>query len=130
MTPLPGTGWLEEEPLSYDVCAHAHCGDWRTVLHTVRWSGTDQNTGKVRHSIRDQATLHHYYQVPDTIIQMTVDRVRRLPRQDYCHVGMQPAAPKEDKIMTEKEPIAKRGRKADKKEEKNKSEEDLEEKSN
>ena len=69
---------------SYDVCAH--CGDWRTVLHTVRWSGTDQNTGKVRHSIRDQATLHHYYQVPDTIIQMTVDRVRRLPRQDYCHV--------------------------------------------
>ena len=93
MTPLPGTGWLEEEPLGYDVCAH--CGDWRTVLHTVRWSGTDQNTGKVRHSIRDQATLHHYYQVPDTIIQMTVDRVRRLPRQDYCHVGVQPAAHRE-----------------------------------
>ena len=79
---------------------------------------------------RDQATLHHYYQVPDTILQLTVDGMRRLPRQDYCHVGMQPAAAKEDKIMTEKEPIAKRGRKADKKEEKNKSEEDLEEKSN
>ena len=38
---------------------------------------------------RDQATIHQYYQVPDTIIQMTVDRVRRLPRQDYCHVGVQ-----------------------------------------
>ena len=43
---------------------------------------------------RDQATIHQYYQVPDTIIQLTVDGVRRLPRGllSCWIVGVQPAA--------------------------------------
>ena len=41
----------------------------------------------------DQATLHQHYQVQQirSYDWMTVDGVRRIPMQDICHVGVQPA---------------------------------------
>ena len=68
---------------SYHVCAY--CGDWRREqlvrIRSECWRG-------------ETLTLHQHYQVPQIRIYdwLTANGVRRLPRQDNCHVGVQPTA--------------------------------------
>ena len=70
---------------------------WRVC--TLQWleesaAGQDQIGILARGDTNsDQATLHQHYQVHQirSYDWLTVDGVRRIPMQDICHVGVQPA---------------------------------------